>query len=54
MGRDFIRYFSLLGGGRGGPGAQSDVRNKAGARSAERRKGVGARTDFGNGWSVER
>ena len=38
----------------GGPGAWSDVRNKAGARCAESRKGVGARSDFGNGWSVER
>ena len=43
-----------MGGGQGDPGARSDSKNKAGARSAEGKKGVGARSDFGNGWSAER
>ena len=52
----FFKYDSSESreGAREGAGARSDVRNKAGAGSARGIKWVGARSNFGNGWSVER
>ena len=48
----FWPYF--LGVGQGGPGARSDFRSKAGARSAKGKKEVGARSDSRISWSEER
>ena len=38
----------------GGPGAQSDFRNKAGAQSTKGKKGVGAQSDYRISSSAER
>ena len=40
--------------GAGSPRVWSDVKNNTGARSAGDIIAVGARSDFENGWSVER